>query len=235
MTDNSILLKKAKDGDISARNKIVEENMGLVWSVVKHFSGRGDSEDLAQIGAIGLIKAASNFNTDFNVKFSTYAVPMITGEIKRYLRDDGPIKVSRKLKEIAAKGRKCEEILRKKLGRDPKISEISKMCEVDTDELVSAFDACVAPESIYEYIYDNISIIDGLSSEGHEETIINHVLIEQMLKNLKPKERQVMILRYIQGKSQTEIAKIIGVSQVQISRIEKNTLNKMKNLSGSEL
>ena len=235
MADNSILLKRAKEGDISARNKIVEENMGLVWSVVKHFSGRGDSEDLAQIGAIGLIKAASNFNTDFNVKFSTYAVPMITGEIKRYLRDDGPIKVSRKLKEIAAKGRKCEEILRKKLGRDPKISEISKMCEVDTDELVSAFDACVAPESIYEYIYDNISIIDGLSSEGHEETIINHVLIEQMLKNLKPKERQVMILRYIQGKSQTEIAKIIGVSQVQISRIEKNTLNKMKNLSGSEL
>ena len=235
MADNSILLKRAKEGDISARNKIVEENMGLVWSVVKHFSGRGDSEDLAQIGAIGLIKAASNFNTDFNVKFSTYAVPMITGEIKRYLRDDGPIKVSRKLKEIAAKGRKCEEILRKKLGRDPKISEISKMCEVDTDELVSAFDACVAPESIYEYIYDNISIIDGLSSEGHEETIINHVLIEQMLKNLKPKERQVMILRYIKGKSQTEISKVIGVSQVQVSRIEKNTLNKMKNLSGSEL
>lgn len=235
MADNSILLKRAKEGDISARNKIVEENMGLVWSVVKHFSGRGDSEDLAQIGAIGLIKAASNFNTDFNVKFSTYAVPMITGEIKRYLRDDGPIKVSRKLKEIAAKGRKCEEILRKKLGRDPKISEISKMCEVDTDELVSAFDACVAPESIYEYVYDNISIIDGLSSEGHEETIINHVLIEQMLKNLKPKERQVMILRYIKGKSQTEIAKVIGVSQVQVSRIEKNTLNKMKNLSGSEL
>ena len=235
MADNSILLKRAKEGDISARNKIVEENMGLVGSVVKHFSGRGDSEDLAQIGAIGLIKAASNFNTDFNVKFSTYAVPMITGEIKRYLRDDGPIKVSRKLKEIAAKGRKCEEILRIKLGRDPKISEISKMCEVDTDELVSAFDACVAPESIYEYIYDNISIIDGLSSEGHEETIINHVLIEQMLKNLKPKERQVMILRYIKGKSQTEIAKVIGVSQVQVSRIEKNTLNKMKNLSGSEL
>lgn len=235
MADNSILLKRAKEGDISARNKIVEENMGLVWSVVKHFSGRGDLEDLAQIGAIGLIKAASNFNTDFNVKFSTYAVPMITGEIKRYLRDDGPIKVSRKLKEIAAKGRKCEEILRKKLGRDPKISEISKMCEVDTDELVSAFDACVAPESIYEYVYDNISIIDGLSSEGHEETIINHVLIEQMLKNLKPKERQVMILRYIKGKSQTEIAKVIGVSQVQVSRIEKNTLNKMKNLSGSEL
>lgn len=235
MTDNSILLKKAKDGDISARNKIVEENMGLVWSVVKHFSGRGDSEDLAQIGAIGLIKAASNFNTDFNVRFSTYAVPMITGEIKRYLRDDGPIKVSRKLKEIAAKGRKCEEILRRKLGRDPKISEISKMCEIDSDELICAFDACIAPESIYEHVYDNISILDGLSSEGHEERIINHVMIEQMLKNLKPKERQVMILRYIKGKTQTEISKIIGVSQVQVSRIEKNTLIKMKNLSNNEL
>ena len=234
MSDNSALLKKAREGDIGARNKIVEESMGLVWSVVRHFSGRADSEDLAQIGAIGLIKAASNFNTDFNVKFSTYAVPMITGEIKRYLRDDGPVKVSRKLKEIAAKGRKCEEILRKKLGRDPKISEISKMCEIEPDELISAFDACVAPESIYEYVYDNISVLDGLSSEGHEENIINHVVIEQLLKNLKPKERQVIILRYIKGKTQTEISKIIGVSQVQVSRIEKNSLIKMKNLSKNE-
>lgn len=235
MADNSVLLKKAREGDISARNKIVEENMGLVWSVVKHFSGRGDLEDLAQIGAIGLIKAASNFNMEFNVKFSTYAVPMITGEIKRYLRDDGPIKVSRKLKEIAAKGRKCEEILRRKLGRDPKISEISQMCEVEPDELISAFDACIVPESIYEYVYDNISILDGLSSEGHEENIINRVMIEQMLKSLNSKERQVMILRYIKGKTQTEISKIIGVSQVQVSRIEKNTLIKMKNLSKNGL
>ena len=235
MTDNSVLLKKAKNGDILARNRIVEENMGLVFSVVKHFSGRGDIEDLTQVGAIGLIKAASNFNMDFNVKFSTYAVPMITGEIKRYLRDDGPIKVSRKLKEIAAKGRKCEEVLREKLGRDPKISEISKMCEVEPDELISAFDACVVPESIYECVYDNISVIDSLSTKGHEENIINRVMVEQMLKNLKPKERQVMILRYINGMTQTEISKLIGVSQVQVSRIEKNSLIKMKNLSKKEL
>lgn len=227
MTDPNIL-KKAIEGDTEAKNKFVEDNMGLVWSVVKHFSGRGEPEDLAQVGAIGLIKAISNFNMDFNVKFSTYAVPMITGEIKRFLRDDGPIKVSRKLKENAAKGRRCEEILRKKLGREPTISEISALCEIPPDELLSAFEACIAPESIYETVYDNISIIDGLSSESHEESIINRVTVDEILGKLKPRERQVLVLRYLQGKTQTEIARIIGVSQVQVSRIEKNTLNKIK-------
>ncbi len=229
MEENIILLKKAKDGDINARNRIVEENMGLVWSVVKHFSGRGEVEDLAQIGAIGLIKAVSNFNPDFNVKFSTYAVPMITGEIKRFLRDDGPVKVSRKLKEFAAKGRKCEEILRKKLGREPTINEISKMAEIPKEELVSAFEACVVPESIYESVFENINVLDSLSEESHEEEIVNRVTVDELLKNLKPRERQVLVLRYLRGKTQTEISKIIGVSQVQVSRIEKNTLLKIKN------
>lgn len=227
MTDQSTL-KKAAEGDNAAKNKVVEENMGLVWSVVKHFSGRGEPEDLAQVGAIGLIKAISNFNMDFNVKFSTYAVPMITGEIKRFLRDDGPIKVSRKLKEIASKGRSCEELLRKKLGREPTISEIAAFCEIPTDELLEAFEASIAPESIYETVYDNVKVIDGLSSQGYEEQIINRVTVDEILGKLKPRERQVLVMRYLQGKTQTEIAKIIGVSQVQVSRIEKNTLNKIK-------
>lgn len=229
MDETIILLKKAKDGDINARNKIVEENMGLVWSVVKHFSGRGEIEDLVQIGAIGLIKAVSNFNPEFNVKFSTYAVPMITGEIKRFLRDDGPVKVSRKLKEFAAKGRKCEEVLRKRLGREPTINEISKMAEIPKEELVSAFEACVIPESIYESVFENISVLDSLCEESHEEKIVNRVTVDELLKNLKPRERQVIVLRYLKGKTQTEISKIIGVSQVQVSRIEKNTLLKIKN------
>lgn len=227
MTDQSTL-KKAAEGDNAAKNKVVEENMGLVWSVVKHFSGRGEPEDLAQVGAIGLIKAISNFNMDFNVKFSTYAVPMITGEIKRFLRDDGPIKVSRKLKEIASKGRSCEELLRKKLGREPTISEIAAFCEIPTDELLEAFEASIVPESIYETVYDNVKVIDGLSSQGYEEQIINRVTVDEILGKLKPRERQVLVMRYLQGKTQTEIAKIIGVSQVQVSRIEKNTLNKIK-------
>lgn len=232
MNDEKImLLQKARTGDIEARNKVVEENMGLVWSVVRHFTGRGEAEDLAQIGAIGLIKAVSNFNPDFNVKFSTYAVPMITGEIKRFLRDDGPVKVSRRLKEFAAKGRKCEEILRKQLGREPTINEISKMSEIPADELLSAFEACVAPESIYENVFENITVIDSLKQESHEDKIINRVTVDELLRTLKPKERQVLVLRYLQGKTQTEISKIIGVSQVQVSRIEKNTLQKIKTSS----
>lgn len=222
------LISRAKDGDIEARNKIVEDNMGLVWSVVKHFSGRGEAEDLAQIGAIGLIKAVTNFNPQFNVQFSTYAVPMITGEIKRFLRDDGPVKVSRRLKEFAAKGRKCEEILRKQLGREPTINEISKLSEIPTEDLISAFEASVAPESIYGGVFENISLIDSLSEEGYEEDIINRVTVDELLRTLKPRERQVLVLRYLKGKTQTEISKIIGVSQVQVSRIEKNTLNKVK-------
>lgn len=222
------MLKKALSGDTEAKNEFVEKNMGLVWSVVKHFAGRGEAEDLAQVGAIGLIKALSNFDTSFNVKFSTYAVPMITGEIKRYLRDNGPIKISRRLKEYAAKGRRCEDILRKQLGREPTINEISDLCEIPADELVSAFEACTAPESIYEAVYDNIHVIDSLASEGYEESVINRVAVDEILGKLKPRERQILTLRYLQGKTQTEIADIIGVSQVQISRIEKNTLNKIK-------
>ena len=227
--EKSILISRAKNGDIEARNKIVEENMGLVWSVVKHFSGRGDLEDLAQIGAIGLIKAVNNFNPEFNVQFSTYAVPMITGEIKRFLRDDGPVKVSRRLKEFAAKGRKCEEILRKQLGREPTMTEISNLSEIPKEDLVSAFEACVAPESIYESVFENISLLDSLAEESYEENIINRVTVDELLKSLKPRERQVLVLRYLKGKTQTEISKIIGVSQVQVSRIEKNTLKKVKN------
>ncbi len=230
MENNIALIRLAKNGNIAARNKVVEDNMGLVMSIVRRFSGRGaETEDLAQIGAIGLIKAVGNFDTDFGVKFSTYAVPMITGEIRRFLRDDGPVKVSRKLKEYALKGKKCEEILRKELNREPTINEISKMCEISPEDLICAFEAISAPESIYEQKGENISVIDSLCTESHEDTIVNKVLIEQILSQLTPKEQRIISLRYLNGETQNKISQIIGVSQVQISRIEKKTLEKIRN------
>lgn len=233
MRDNNALLEKAIHGDQKAQKQLVEDNMGLVWSIVKRFSGRGyDLEDLAQVGAIGLIKAVKKFNMEFGVQFSTYAVPMIAGEIKRFLRDDGPVKVSRTLKEAAIKGRRSEELLRRKLGRDPSISEIAEETGIEADMLVEAFDAAAAPESIYENIYDDggktVTVLDRLSDGNQEEEVVNKVMVESILNSLKPRERQVLILRYFKGKTQSEIANMIGVSQVQVSRIEKNTLAKIR-------
>ncbi len=233
IVEDQALLKMAASGDSDAQKRLVEENMGLVWSVVKRFSGRGhELEDLAQVGAIGLIKAVHHFDTGYNVKFSTYAVPMIIGEIKRFLRDDGPVKVSRTLKEAASKGRRAEEQLRRELGREPTIGEISLRCEIEADMLSEAFDASAAPESIYDTVYDDggksLTLLDKLSDGSREEEIINKVMVEAILRSLKPRERQVLIMRYFQGKTQSEIARLIGVSQVQVSRIEKNTLQRIR-------
>ncbi|MCI5604497.1 MAG: SigB/SigF/SigG family RNA polymerase sigma factor [Clostridia bacterium] len=233
MMSNSVLLERVREGDKRAENIMVEQNMGLVYSIVKRFSGRGyESEDLIQIGAIGLIKAVKKFNPEFNVQFSTYAVPMIAGEIKRFLRDDGAVKISRTLKESAMKGWKAEEILRRRFNREPTISEISKECGIDADILLEAFEAASPPESIYENIYNNgdkeIKVVDTIAGENIEENIINKVLLDDILKNLKPREKQILMLRYFKGKTQAEIAKIIGVSQVQISRIEKKVIEKIR-------
>ena len=233
VADDQALLEMAAGGDAEAQKRLVEENMGLVWSVVKRFSGRGyELEDLAQVGAIGLIKAVRHFDTQYNVRFSTYAVPMIIGEIKRFLRDDGPIKVSRTLKEAASKGRRAEEQLRRELGREPTIGEISQRCGIEADMLSEAFDASASPESIYDTVYDDggktLTVLDKLSTGSQEETIINRVMVETILRSLKPRERQVLVMRYFQGKTQSEIARLIGVSQVQVSRIEKNTIQRIR-------
>lgn len=233
MNGNTALIKRVQNGDAEAQDKLVENNMGLVYSIVKRYSGRGyDTEDLVQIGAIGLIKAIKKFDTKFNVCFSTYAVPVIAGEIKRFLRDDGAVKISRTLKETAIKGRRTEEELRRVLNRDPTIGEIAEKCGVDADTLTEAFDAAAPPASIYESIYENgeneIRLLDTMAGEESEEKIINKVMAENILTSLKPRERQVIVLRYYKGKTQSEIARIIGVSQVQVSRIEKRILENLR-------
>lgn len=233
MRDNAALIERARRGDKAARDEMVEENMGLVHSVAKRFAGRGcEKEDLVQIGAIGLIKAINKFDLSFNVKFSTYAVPMIMGEIRRYLRDDGMIKVSRGLKETAMKGRRAGEQLQKRLGREPSICEISAECGIPADILVEAFDAAAPPDSIYESVYSRggreINLIDTIADEECEENIINKVVVNELLSSLGPRERKIILLRYFKGRTQAETAEAIGVSQVQISRIEKKVIENMR-------
>ena len=233
MRDNTALIERVREGDKQAENRMVEENMGLVYSIARRFLNRGyDAEDLTQIGAIGLIKAVKKFNPEFNVQFSTYAVPMITGEIKRFLRDDGAVKISRTLKENAMKGWRCEELLRRKLNRQPTINEISKESGIDAESLIEAFEAATPPESSYESVYDNgdkeIRLLDTLTGEEIEDGVINKVMIDDILSRLTEREKEIILLRYFRGKTQSEIAKIIGVSQVQISRIEKKAIERIR-------
>ncbi len=236
MRNNAALIERVLEGDKQAENEMVEQNMGLVYSIVKRFSGRGcETEDLIQIGAIGLIKAVKKFDPAFNVKFSTYAVPMIAGEIKRFMRDDGAVKISRALKESAMKGWRAEETLRRRLDREPTLSEISAECGISADELSEAFEAAAPPGSLYDSVYNNgekeIRLVDTLAGEGIEDSVVNKVMLDSVLAFLKPREKQVLILRYFKGKTQTEIASIIGVSQVQISRIEKNAIKKIREMN----
>ena len=207
--------------------------MGLVYSIARRFTNRGyDSEDLIQIGAIGLIKAVQKFNPEFNVQFSTYAVPMIMGEIKRFLRDDGAVKISRSLKENAMKGWRSEEMLRRRLNREPTIKEISEECGIDADLLAQSFEAAAPPESIYESVYDNgdkeIHLLDTIAGEEIEDGIINKVLVDNILAQLNSREKEIILMRYFRGKTQSEIAGVIGVSQVQISRIEKKAIERRR-------
>ena len=231
MKSNSILLEKAKNGDKPAEDELVENNMGLVISAAKRFINRGyDFEELTQVGSIGLIKAIKRFDTSFDVQFSTYAVPMIMGEIRRFLRDDGIIKVSRSIKETAIKGWRSEEILRRELKREPTISEISKHCNIPTENLIEAFDAVTLPESIY-YENEESGVGEKLKAPDCESDIINKVLISGLLDKLEKREKQIIVLRYFKEKTQSQIAEIIGVSQVQISRIEKSVLEKLRKMA----
>ncbi len=233
MRDNTALIERVREGDKQAENTMVEENMGLVYSIARRFTNRGyDSEDLIQIGAIGLIKAVQKFNPEFNVQFSTYAVPMIMGEIKRFLRDDGAVKISRSLKENAMKGWRSEEMLRRRLNREPTIKEISEECGIDADLLAQSFEAAAPPESIYESVYDNgdkeIHLLDTIAGEEIEDGIINKVLVDNILSQLNSREKEIILMRYFRGKTQSEIAGVIGVSQVQISRIEKKAIERIR-------
>lgn len=239
LEDNDVktleLINLSKKGDKEAQNALVEKNIGLVWSVVRRFQNRGyETEDLFQIGCIGLIKAIKKFNTSYDVKFSTYAVPMIIGEIKRFIRDDGIIKVSRSLKELSSKARITQEILTRELGREPTLSELSAKLDVTVEELVMAMDAACSPESLYSSVAEGDSntllLIDKLESqtEDKEGDIIDRLALKQILDSLKPREKQIIVLRYFKDKTQAQIAQMLGISQVQVSRLEKKILREIK-------
>lgn len=236
-TDDNIfdMIDRAKKGDKQAQSIVVERNMGLIWSIVKRFQNRGyENEDLFQIGSIGLIKAINKFDMSFNVKFSTYAVPMIIGEIKRFIRDDGIIKVSRSLKEISNKAKVTKEIMYKELGREPSVNEMAERMGVEPEELVMGLEAGYAPESLYSTVGEGdnspILLIDRINNDSNssELDLIDKIALQQILDTLKPREKQIIMLRYFKQKTQVQIAKMLGISQVQVSRIEKKILADIK-------
>ena len=229
------LIRKSHDGDEKARVQLVEENVGLVWCVVQRFYGRGvEPEDLFQIGSIGLLKAIDKFDLSYDVKFSTYAVPMISGEIKRFLRDDGMIKVSRSLKELSYKAFLMREKMQEKLQREPTLEELSEELGVEREELAMALDSGNEVESLYKPVYQKdgnaVTLVDKLEeTEQQEEKIVNRLLLRQLLESLEKDARRLIYLRYFANKTQTEVGKELGISQVQVSRMEKKIL---KNLRG---
>lgn len=228
------LLELAHSGDKTARDTMVRENMGLIWSIVRRFANRGyELEDLFQIGSIGLMKAIDKFDTTFEVKFSTYAVPMITGEIKRFLRDDGLIKVSRSLKENGAKIKQARERLQAKLGRDVTLQELTEETGIEREEIVMALEANGEVESIDKtYKPENgkeSTLADRLpQTKDSHEILINHMLLEQLLEELEAGERQLIQMRYFEECTQMQVAKAMGISQVQVSRMEKKILLSMR-------
>ncbi len=234
------LIKKAQKGDNEARSLLVQENMGLVWSLVRRFSNRGyDMEDLFQIGSIGLLKSIEKFDLSFNVKFSTYAVPMIVGEIKRFLRDDGMIKVSRSLKETAYRVRMLKEELIKELRREPTINEIAAGLDIGVEEIVEALESNSEIESLNAVIYQGdgkpITLSDKIDQAPTQQNdLIDQIVISEMIKYLLPLEKQIITLRYFEDRTQTEIASLLDISQVQVSRIEKRILKKMRNMLTSK-
>lgn len=234
MEEVTVLIARSQAGDKEARKILIEGNLGLVHHIVKRFLGRGyDAEDLFQIGSIGLMKAIDKFDLSFDVKFSTYAVPMISGEIKRFLRDDGMVKVSRSLKENGWKVRQASERIAHEKGRDASLQEISEATGLSKEDIVMAMDANVEVESIYKSVYQSdgneIYLVDRLPEKRDEnEKLLNHMLLEQLLEELGEDERKLIMLRYFQDKTQVEVAKKLGVSQVQVSRMEKKILVRMR-------
>lgn len=229
-----MLIKEAQEGNKDAFECIVNENIGLVWSIVRRFQGRNiELDDLFQLGSMGLVKAIKNFNFKYDVKFSTYAVPMIIGEIKRFLRDDGIIKVSRGLKETAFKAMKAREVLTLKNNKEPSIEEIAEYINIDRETLVMAINSSREVDSIDRSIEcdsgKDMHIMDTIAAEEDKsEKIVNNILLDETLKKLDKREKEIVMMRYIEELTQSEVAKKIGVSQVQVSRLEKKILLKMR-------
>lgn len=237
MDETIALIEQSHHGDKEARDNLVKNNLGLVWSIVRRFDNRGyDMEDLFQIGSIGLMKAIDKFDISYEVRFSTYAVPMITGEIKRFLRDDGMIKVSRSLKENAARIRAAEARLYKELGREITLLELSEATGIVREEIVVALEANVEVESIYKSMYQSdgneICLADRLPEKRDEnELLLNRMLLGQLLEQLQEMERDLIEQRYYQDKTQAQVALALGISQVQVSRLEKKILLRLRKLA----
>ena len=227
------LLKKVKEGDSKAREQLVNGNLRLVLSVIQRFVNRGENlDDLFQIGCIWLIKAIDNFDINQPVKFSTYAVPMIQGEIRRYLRDFNSVRVSRSLKDLAYKAMQVKEMLTNKNSKEPTIDEIAKVIGMPKQKIVLALEAIVDPVSLYEPVYsdggDTIYVMDQIGDKNTDESWLGEIVLKEAIKNLNQREKAILDLRFFQGKTQVEVAEEIGISQAQVSRLEKGALNKIK-------
>ncbi len=229
------LLKKAKAGDGLARDKLVNCNLKLVFNLVKRFHNRGyELEDLFQIGCIGLMKAIDKFDLNYDVRFSTYAVPMIVGEIRRFLRDDNPVKVSRSVKELAYKIQQVREILTARLGREPSVGEIAAELSLNREEVVNALEAAQAPTSIYETLHqddgDPIYLLDQLKGEEGDLPWLERISVNELLQKLPERDRLIIAWRFFEDRTQSDIAARLGLSQVQVSRLERQALLKLKAL-----
>lgn len=226
-------LRQMQNGDPDAREKLINGNLKLVLSVIQRFTNRGENlDDLFQVGVIGLMKAIDNFNIDVGVKFSTYAVPMIIGELRRYLRDYNSIRVSRSLKDTAYRAMHAKEKLTNKLNREPTIEEIAAELEMNKASVVLALESIVSPVSLYEPVYsdggDTIYVIDQLGDQTNANDWLSEIMFKEAVKSLNDREKNILTLRFFQGKTQVEVAEEIGISQAQVSRLEKGALTKIK-------
>ena len=228
------LLRRAQAGDEDAREKLIEGNLRLVLSVIQRFDKRGENPDeLFQVGCIGLIKAISNFDPDKQVRFSTYGVPMIAGEVRRYLRDNSVIRVSRSIRDVAYRVLQCKEALTTRLGREPTLEEISKELDIPLEEVSRALDAVCAPASLYDPVYsdggDALTVMDQVrDTKNTEDGWMEHITLQNAFRALNDREKQILSLRFYDGKTQMEVASALGISQAQVSRLEKGAIGAMR-------
>ncbi|MDR0947829.1 MAG: RNA polymerase sporulation sigma factor SigG [Ruminococcus sp.] len=231
--EKTALLKAYKNGDRTARTKLISGNLRLVLSVIQKFLGRGENaDDLFQVGCIGLMKAIDNFNTELDVRFSTYAVPMIAGEVRRYMRDNNPIRVSRSLRDLAYKAMQAKETLTTANQHDPSIEQIAKLIDCPQANVVIALESVTDPVSLYEPVYsdagDTLFVLDQVGDKTDDNNWLDEILLKEAIGDLNEREKNILYLRFFLGKTQVEVANEIGISQAQVSRLEKNTLDKIK-------
>ena len=229
-----VLLRRSKEGDTEAREKLIEGNLRLVLSVIQRFDKRGESpDDLFQVGCIGLIKAISNFDPEKQVRFSTYGVPMIAGEVRRYLRDNSAIRVSRSIRDVAYRVLQCKEAMTARLDREPTLEEIAKELEMERETVSEALDAVCAPVSLFDPVYadggDPLTVMDQIhDTKNTENAWMEHIALKEAFRRLGDREKRILSLRFVGGKTQMEVADMVGISQAQVSRLEKNAIGALR-------